>query len=446
MPPDDKPRILAVDDVQDNLDLICDAFEDEPCEIVTASDAEEALRLAGDECFDLAILDVQMPHVDGYELCRRLHAIADTRRLPVIFLTAHHTSAEDAVRGLDLGACDYITKPFDVEELRARVRAVLRAKREHEETESELKANAEKLGTHVDDLQDKKRALEAAAAENERLVAELQDTLRQASCEPPTHGQILAVYGAKGGVGQSVIAANLAIAIGGVTKKRVALLDADIQSGDVGALLDLSPKYNLSDLLPRADDLDVELIDAVLVRHSSGIEAIVASDGLELNEEAEAAPLKKTLLALREVLDYIVVDCSPFPGRCAQAILETADTALLVTTPEVTSVRRAQALLEMAQSVKPDSDMVLTVLNRYEPKGDMKSHEIEKALGCKFSAAVPNDPAVVTHSINEGVPFVLSRRKSKVSKCVVALARLIADQRDQSVTSSTATHSGACSS
>lgn len=126
-----KPRILAVDDVQDNLDLIRGIFENEPYEIVTALDAGEAIQLAHEEFPDIAILDVQMPDVNGYELCERLRDMSPTKDIPILFLTAHRTSAADVVQGLDTGGCDYVTKPFDADELRARVRAMLRARDEH---------------------------------------------------------------------------------------------------------------------------------------------------------------------------------------------------------------------------------------------------------------------------------------------------------------------------
>ena len=128
-----KPRILVVDDMQDNLDLIRDIFENEPYEIVTALGAEDALQFAQEEFPDVAILDVQMPDVDGYELCQRLRDLSRNRKIPVLFLTAHRTSAADAVQGFDTGGCDYITKPFEVDELRARIRAVLRVQDEHDQ-------------------------------------------------------------------------------------------------------------------------------------------------------------------------------------------------------------------------------------------------------------------------------------------------------------------------
>lgn len=138
-------RILVVDDLQDNLDLLSEVFEDEPYELVMAADAQAALDLAREASPDLAILDVEMPDTDGFELCRRLRALLPQRRLPILFLTARCTTPAEAAHGLELGACDYVTKPFDAEELKARVRAALRARAEHAEDVAVAKAIGRRL-------------------------------------------------------------------------------------------------------------------------------------------------------------------------------------------------------------------------------------------------------------------------------------------------------------
>ena len=127
-----RPRILAVDDVQDNLDLIREVFENEPYELVTARSAKEALELVHVQTPHVAILDVQMPDTDGFALCRKLREMMHTRKIPVVFLTAQCTSTADAVRGFVTGGCDYVTKPFEAQELRARIYAILRAQRDHD--------------------------------------------------------------------------------------------------------------------------------------------------------------------------------------------------------------------------------------------------------------------------------------------------------------------------
>jgi two-component system alkaline phosphatase synthesis response regulator PhoP len=120
------PRILVVDDEIDLAQLIKHALErgrDAAVEIVTSGDAAlQAVRTAPP---DLVILDLNLPVVDGIDVCRRIRSQPSTATLPVIMLTAR-TAESDRVSGLDLGADDYITKPFSLRELAARVRAVLR--------------------------------------------------------------------------------------------------------------------------------------------------------------------------------------------------------------------------------------------------------------------------------------------------------------------------------
>lgn len=141
----DKPIILAVDDLQDNLELICQMLEGEPYDILTAESAEAALALVEEQRPDVAILDVHMPETDGFELCRRLREEYCATPIPVIFLTAMCTSTQNTTYGLDMGACDYLSKPIDPSELRARIRAVLRRESEHEERTVQAKRVVRRL-------------------------------------------------------------------------------------------------------------------------------------------------------------------------------------------------------------------------------------------------------------------------------------------------------------
>ena len=126
-------RILVVDDIQDNLDLMVEVLEDGPWTVATALDAASALDQASVVDFDLFLLDVHMPDVDGFELCRRLRSIPETRTAPVLFVTAERTSTESVIEGLDTGGFDYITKPFEQPELLARIRVMLRLRKAEKE-------------------------------------------------------------------------------------------------------------------------------------------------------------------------------------------------------------------------------------------------------------------------------------------------------------------------
>ncbi|MBI4983773.1 MAG: diguanylate cyclase [Rhodocyclales bacterium] len=126
MPPK-MPSILLVDDVPSNLDVLAEALRLE-YRIKIATNGPDALRIAAEEPQpDLILLDVMMPGMDGFEVCRRLKDNAETKNIPVVFVTASDGSADEQ-RGLDLGALDYITKPFHLPILRARVRNLVALK------------------------------------------------------------------------------------------------------------------------------------------------------------------------------------------------------------------------------------------------------------------------------------------------------------------------------
>jgi DNA-binding response OmpR family regulator len=126
----DKPQILIVEDDLDLSEMLNAYFRVQNYEVHTAAWGEEALRLAKDNAFELVVLDIRLPDIDGYEVCRRLRSQRQTQDVPIIFLTEKRDRV-DKLQGLELGVVDYITKPFDIQELRLRVRnSINRAKRQ----------------------------------------------------------------------------------------------------------------------------------------------------------------------------------------------------------------------------------------------------------------------------------------------------------------------------
>src|SRR4030088_3007975 len=119
---DRPPRILLVDDEQSIQTLLSYPLRKDGYEVVQATDGRQALARFGETSFDLVVLDVMMPKLDGLEVCRRLRAKST---VPIIMLTAK-TEEIDKVLGLEMGADDYITKPFSMREFRSRIKAALR--------------------------------------------------------------------------------------------------------------------------------------------------------------------------------------------------------------------------------------------------------------------------------------------------------------------------------
>lgn len=117
----DKPRILIVEDDLDLAEMLNAYFRVQDYEVLTAAWGEEALRVSRQELIDLVVLDIRLPDIDGYEVCRQLRNQRQTENTPIIFLTEKRDRV-DKLQGLELGVVDYITKPFDIQELRLRIR------------------------------------------------------------------------------------------------------------------------------------------------------------------------------------------------------------------------------------------------------------------------------------------------------------------------------------
>jgi sigma-B regulation protein RsbU (phosphoserine phosphatase) len=129
-----RPTILAVDDTPENLDIVKGILA-EDYHIKVAVNGHIALKIAGSQAPDLVLLDIMMPEIDGYEVCRQLKANPETRDIPVIFLTAKGETADEA-EGFDLGAADYILKPVNPPLLKARVKTHLALKRNMDELQA----------------------------------------------------------------------------------------------------------------------------------------------------------------------------------------------------------------------------------------------------------------------------------------------------------------------
>jgi diguanylate cyclase (GGDEF)-like protein len=120
-------KVLLIDDSRSIHTILAAELREEKLSILSALDGEEGIRICREQQPDLVLLDIEMPSPDGFEVCRRLKADAETSNIPIVFVTVSSTS-HAKIHGLELGAVDYITKPFDPAELRARVRATLRTK------------------------------------------------------------------------------------------------------------------------------------------------------------------------------------------------------------------------------------------------------------------------------------------------------------------------------
>lgn len=177
-------RILIVDDEPSITEFVSYAMQKEGYQTEIASDGEEALRKIEQQHFDLFILDIMLPGIDGYELCRRIRAKMST---PILFLSARDTELNKVV-GLELGADDYLAKPFGVRELLARTRALLRRSQGNEMVSgNEISAGGITLNEDTHDAQGDKGAIDLTPREFELLACLMRNAGKVVSREDLLH-------------------------------------------------------------------------------------------------------------------------------------------------------------------------------------------------------------------------------------------------------------------
>jgi len=157
-------KLLIVDDLPENIRVLGSSLQQEGYIISFATSGEQAMEMALKSKIDLILLDIMMPGMDGYDVCRALKSKAFTQNIPVIFLTAK-TDKKDIVRGFEVGGVDYVTKPFNAAELSMRVRTHLQLKRAREIIENQ----AEELAWSNKRLADKNKKYQQAIDQIETL-------------------------------------------------------------------------------------------------------------------------------------------------------------------------------------------------------------------------------------------------------------------------------------
>jgi pilus assembly protein CpaE len=228
-------------------------------------------------------------------------------------------------------------------------------------------------------------------------------------------------------VGCTTIASNLAIALATISKSKVALVDFSLQFGDVAVLLNLHSNHGIHELMRNVDDLDADILDNVMVAHSSGVKVLLPPPNLDLVEEVATEGMTAVIKSLRRFYDFVVVDTWHSIEDATLAVMDLSSTLLLVTTPEVPSLRNTRRLLDLIRE-RPDlRGKVQIVVNRYPSKSAVGMREIEHSLGVKPVGTIPSDGHLITTAINEGVSFL--SRPSAAATNLTQLATYLAQPR-----------------
>ncbi len=215
-------------------------------------------------------------------------------------------------------------------------------------------------------------------------------------------GQVIALFGAKGGVGTSTIAANLSVELAQRYGQRVALMDGDLWFGNLATLLDLRSDKSIASLASTADHLDYDVLHDVLVPHASGVQLVLPPKPAQVETIPPALPARAAL-AYRAFFDHVIVDTHASLEEYVLQILEAADRILLVTTPELCAIGNTVQVLELAPVLGVRGKMAL-VLNR--ANSGVRLEHLESTLGMDVAASIVSAGQRVVSAANGGMPLV----------------------------------------
>jgi pilus assembly protein CpaE len=400
----DRIRVLIVDDNPETRDHLTKllGFEGDIEVVGAAASGAEALELAATVDPAIVLMDINMPDMDGIATTELLSARVPTA---AVIMMSVQGEADYLRRSMLAGAREFLVKPFSSDELTASIRQV--AERER----------------------DKQSRLTAVSA----ATGAAGGAGGGGAGQPGEPGVIVALFSPKGGVGRTTIAVNLAVAAHQAYGQRVCLVDASLQFGDIGVLLNLNPKNkSISDLMPELEaGAELESLDTFVINHSTGIRVLLAPPSPEMAELVHAQGLRRVLEALRQHHDLVIVDLPAAFNDPTLAVLDVADLVLTVLSLEITSIKNIRLFLEVAEQLGYEREKVKLVLNRADSALGIRVADVEHSIGRKVDHQIVSDGRSVVYALNRGVPFVLANKEAQVSQDIMKLAAVVAGAREQ---------------
>lgn len=268
---------------------------------------------------------------------------------------------------------------------------------------------------------DADRADVRAVLDRARSAGMRMRAARAPANEAPAH-RFVVVTSAKGGVGKTIISTNLASLISKASTRRTALIDLDLQFGDVATALMLSPTYTIADAANAGDALDTAALKVFLTPHTaSGLHVLCAPDDPAIGESLPAARISGMFDLLAAEFGHVVVDTDPGLSESTLTALERATDIVVVADLDVPSVRGTRKLLETLDVIGFGQARRVVVLNRADSRVGLTADEAAAAIGCRVDVSLPSSRSVPI-SMNEGRPLGLTDPRSPFGRQMTGLA------------------------
>ena len=347
--------IVLVDDDRVIQKMVGGFLERTGYRVRKASDGIEALQLVHERIPDLVITDVRMPELNGIELTARLRGHHRTAGVPILMFS-DLGEAHDALAGYAVGADDYLPKPFELAILEAKVQSLLR------------------------------RAAGASARAN--------------------RGKVILFAHAKGGVGTTSLAVNMAVLLAAQSARPVGLLDLDVEFGDSAVYLNVHPHHTLADLKAEPGTLVDEALFEGFITESGSVRLVVGAD---LPERAELVTLPAIQLAidrLSATCEYVLIDAPASFSERTLTALDTSNLVCLVTSASLPSLKATRGCLDLFDKLGVAPTRIRLILN-YSTAHSMEIDTAASVLGRRPDFVVQRSEGL-DRAANSGRPLVTS--------------------------------------
>jgi pilus assembly protein CpaE len=332
----------------------------------------------------LVIIDVIGGARTALDVCRDLRNLAVMSSIAVLCIS-QTDQVEERIHFLEAGADDVMARPFDARELEARVEALL------------LRYQRSK---------------------------DLSPTMGGDGSIMPKRRRTVAVFSPKGGVGTTMIAANVAMIQAQGKPDKVVLIDLDLQFGQAAAHINLEVKHTLAELAREESALrEPALLRTYAMRHDSGLHVIAAPRTPDEAAGIEAGHVDQILKTALEWYEEVVIDAGSVLDERTLTVFEHADAVILPVYPEIAALRSMRALLDHLNETGTLASKSTFVLNNMFARGTLKLQDVENALDTKIGLELPYDPILYLKAVNEGVPLVKGSPRSAPSEQLRLLAK-----------------------
>lgn len=383
-------QVLIVDDIpetRENLKKLL-LFEQDIEVIGAATNGEEGVQMAVEMKPHVVLMDINMPGIDGIKASE---IITQQSRHTQIIIMSVQGEADYLRRSMLAGAREFLIKPFNTSDLVTSIRRVY-------------------------DLGKEQRS------QANTFAPQVGDPVATLAPEPEDRGKIVSIYSPKGGVGCSTLAINLAIALQKGASLNVGLVDASLQFGDIAVLLNVQAPRTIADLA-QVDEIDRDLIETVMVEHTSGIKALLAPPSPEMSELITEQTIVALLNKMRQMFDVVIVDMYSSLENTVLSTLDESDLVVLVTTPEIPSIKSSRLFFEVTEALGYPPSKTQLILNKASRASGIRAVDIENSIKQKVVAQFPLEEKVVTTAVNQGVPYIMAGGNNTLIQATISFAK-----------------------